>query len=205
MSMSRGETWAAAAALVIGVPLVFMFARAASEGETRRVEAPLRAILGNRTFEAFASGETPPQHYLGQNRRAPDFTLRDREGRPWRLRDHRGQVVVMNFWTVTCVPCIEEMPSLEELGRIARHRPEIELVTVCTDANWRTASRAFPGREPGVRVLFDPDKSVVRGKYGTRLYPETWIVDADGVIRLRIDGPRDWSSALAVNLIESFR
>jgi hypothetical protein len=52
-------------------------------------------------------------------------------------------------------------------------------------------------------VLFDPDKSVVKGKYGTRLYPETWIIDRNGIIRFRIDGGRDWGSAIALELIES--
>jgi hypothetical protein len=52
-------------------------------------------------------------------------------------------------------------------------------------------------------VLFDPDKSVVRGKFGTRLYPETWVIDPEGVIRVRIDGGRDWSAPIAIEMIES--
>ena len=33
---------------------------------------------------------------------------------------------------------------------------------------------------------------IVAGKFGSKLYPETWFIDAKGVIRARIDGPRDW-------------
>jgi hypothetical protein len=41
-------------------------------------------------------------------------------------------------------------------------------------------------------TLVDPDGAVVREKYGTKLYPETWFIDPSGVIRARIDGPRNW-------------
>jgi hypothetical protein len=54
-----------------------------------------------------------------------------------------------------------------------------------------------------LKVLFDPTKSVVREKYGTRLFPETWIIDPDGVIRVRVDGQRDWSSPMVLDMIQS--
>jgi len=53
-------------------------------------------------------------------------------------------------------------------------------------------------------VLFDPDRKIITGKFGTRLFPETWIIDPRGVVRLRVDGARDWSSALSVEAIKSF-
>src|SRR5690242_13886630 len=106
--MRAGETIAAVVALVVGAPLVFMFARAVADGEVRRRGVPLRAILGDETYESLARGERTPMHYLGDDRVAPDFTLYDRQHHPWRLHDHRGRIVVMNFWTVTCQPCLEE-------------------------------------------------------------------------------------------------
>ncbi|RME92603.1 MAG: TlpA family protein disulfide reductase [Verrucomicrobia bacterium] len=46
---------------------------------------------------------------------APDFTLPDLDGRPVRLRDFRGRVVLLNFWTTWCTACQEEMPALNAL------------------------------------------------------------------------------------------
>lgn len=202
--MKGGETIAAVLALLVGAPLVFMFARAVADGEVRRRETPLRALLGDEVFEALAAGERTDVHYLGNDRIAPDFTLPDKDGRPWRLREHRGRVVVMNFWSITCQPCIEEMPSLMELAAIAKFRRTFEVVAITTDRDWRTVAPVLP-RNPDATILFDPEKEVVRGKYGTRLYPETWIIDPEGVIRLRIDGQRDWSHPVAIEVIESFR
>lgn len=202
--MRRAEILAGLAVLLLGAPLAFMFASALADGEVRRTEAPLRAMLGSDVFEALRRGDSTEQHYLGDDRLAPDFTLQDRDGRAWRLADHRGKTVVLNFWTVTCQPCVEEMPSLEELARILADRDDVELVSISTDRDWDTVATVVGARSP-LRVLLDPDRAVVRDRFGTRLYPETWVIDPEGVIRMRVDGARDWSTAVALDAIESFR
>lgn len=201
--MKRSELVATLIALCLGAPMVFLFARAAADSEVRRREAPMRAMVGDQAFEMLAAGGTPPQGYLGDDRRAPDFTLNDQRGIPWRLSQHRGKVVVLNFWSVTCGPCVEEMPTFDQLAMVLSRRHDIELVTVSVDAGWSAVSMAMPPNTR-LKVLFDPERAVVRGKFGTRLYPETWIIDGDGIIRARIDGARDWSSPVALELIESY-
>jgi peroxiredoxin len=199
----RVELLAALIALCVGAPLVFLYARAMADGELRRRQAPVRALIGDAAFERLARGEKTPEHYYGNELLAPDFTLRDRHGKSLRLRDLRGKVVVMNFWTITCKPCVEELPSLLELAEIARKRGDIEVLAVTTDQHWSEVAALFPPRFD-LNVLFDPERKVVRDKYGTRLFPETWIIDARGVIRMRIDGRRNWSEPLTLDAIERF-
>lgn len=201
--MSRADALASFAILLIGVPLAYMFASATVDGNQRYRETPLRGLLGSDVYEALASGDPIQQHYMGDELLAPDFELQDADGSTWRLSDHRGEVVVMNFWSVTCGPCIEEMPTLIELARILRERDGIELVTIAGDRDWAQVRAVVPDGS-GLRVLLDPDREVVRDQYGTRLYPETWIVDPRGVIRLRLDGARDWSGSVAIDVIESY-
>lgn len=202
--MASKEQLAAVVAIALGAPLVFLFTRAVADGSTRYEETPLRAVLGDERFEALRDGHGGFPHYLGDDRLAPDFTLRDKDGRPWRLADHRGRVVVLNFWSITCPPCLEEMPTLETLAHIAEEWGDVDVVAVSTDSGWDAVSAVMPPRSR-LRVLFDPDKSVVNGKFGTRLYPETWIVDREGVIRFRFDGARDWSDPVVLDVIEQFR
>jgi peroxiredoxin len=192
---------AAVLAILLGAPFAFMMVRGFAEGETRRRELPLRAILGDEAFEAFRDGDTYKHHYVGNNRLAPDFTLTDQKGQPFRLSDYRGKTVVMNFWTITCQPCVEEMPSLEQLALIAEERDDLVVVAVSTDRSWDEVRSLFKP-DSRLRILFDPDKAVVRDKFGTRLYPETWVIDPRGVIRVRVDGARDWSSPIALEMIE---
>jgi peroxiredoxin len=197
------ELWAAVLVLCLGAPFVFVFARAMADAEVRRREGPLRSMLGDRSFEALSRGEKTELNYLGDGLLAPDFTLKDKDGKPWRLKDHRGKLIVMNFWTVTCQPCVEEMPSLITLSEILKQRDDIEVVTVTSDKDWAAVAPIFPPRT-GLKVLFDPERKIIRDTYGSRLFPETWVIDARGVVRMRIDGPREWGAALSIGALERF-
>jgi peroxiredoxin len=201
-SLKRRELLAGLPVLLLGTPAVFAFARAMADGETRRREAPLRGVLGDEAFERLRRGEKTDEHYYGNELLSPDFVLPDKDGKPWKLRDRRGKTVVMNFWTITCQPCVAELPSLLELAEIARSRPNIEVIAVTTDKNWDEVATLFPPRH-NLTVLFDPERKVVTDKFGTRLFPETWVIDGRGVVRLRVDGSRNWSDALTLDAIES--
>lgn len=202
--IAQKEVFAALLAALVGGPLLVLSAMAIADGHRRAEEAPLRAVFGSETYDELKEGGAAQLHYLGRDRTAPDFTLKDRAGVPWSLKDHRGKVVMLNFWSITCQPCVEEMPSLLELGRMLEGQENIELVLVSVDENWDAVKTLFP-ENTRVTVLFDPDRAVVRDRFGTRQFPETWVVDPDGVIRMRYDGPREWATALVVDLLKGFR
>ena len=105
--------------VVVAALLVYGFVAVTKDGELRRV--------------CSAPSYLRPD-YLGADRRAPDFTLKDLRGAEVSLASLRGKVVVLNFWTKTCGPCLEEMPDLAELAVILRDRPDVVVVTVSTDA-----------------------------------------------------------------------
>lgn len=170
---------------------VYAFVVMAKDAEARRACVPLCA--------------TRPA-YAARNRTAPDFELKDLEGRTVRLSDYRGKTIVLNFWTTTCQPCLEELPSIAELAKIVRHRKDLVVLTVATDAERSTIETALKSvlREaPPFAVLHDPELRVVRDRYGTTLYPETWVIDPEGVIRARFDGAKDWSDAVLLDLVDS--
>ncbi len=143
-------------------------------------------------------------HYLGASRRAPDFTLPKAGGGEWKMSDQRGKVVVMNFWTVTCRPCIQEMPTIELLAEIIEDWGDVEIVAVSTDRNWDEVETIIP-RTSRITSLLDADRKVVTEQFGTKLFPETWIIDANGVVRFRFDGALDWSDPVALDLIRAYR
>lgn len=169
---------------------VYGFVRAAQSDQRRSTCTAMCALRPN---------------YAGRNRVAPDFELPDMNGKPVRLSSFRGKTVFLNFWTKTCAPCLEEMPALAELARIARGRKDFVVLTVSTDEGpdaVRDTLKVALGSDPPFPVLFDPEATVVGDRYGTKLFPETWVIDPSGIIRARFDGVRDWSDALAVEIGE---
>jgi peroxiredoxin len=180
--------------VVVAAVGVYSFVSVAKEGEMRRRCTPTCILRPN---------------YAGYERKAPSFTLKDIKGHDVSLESYRGKVVVLNFWTKTCGPCMEEMPEIADLARILKPIPDVAVVTVSTDDTAQeaidTLKSVLREPEPPFPVLMDPDAKTVRGKYGTSLYPETWIIDKDGVVRARFDGAREWSNATVVELVNQIR
>lgn len=173
---------------------VYSFARTARDGEARRVCTSLCAL-----------GPT----YAGRNRLAPDFELPSITGEKVRLSSFRGKVVILNFWTKTCRPCLEEMPSLAELGQMVKTHKDVVLVTISTDDSVEdvkgTLQSVLGNDKPPFVVLIDEDAKVVSDLFGTKLYPETWFIDKKGVIRARIDGARNWDGSIPIGFAESLK
>jgi peroxiredoxin len=179
--------------VVVAALFVYGFVAVTKEGETRRVcSAP-----------CFLHPD-----YMAADRRAPDFALKDLHGNTITLESLRGKVVLLNFWTKTCGPCLEEMPDLAELTKVLRDRTDVAVVTVSVDdgpEDVKPTLQTVLREEPPFAVLLDPGAQVVNGKFGTRLFPETWLIDKHGVIRARFDGAREWTNPLVVNFIDQLR
>ena len=147
-------------------------------------------------------------NYAGYEKTAPGFKLKDIKGHDVSLDMYKGKVVVLNFWTKTCGPCMEEMPEIADLARILKPKDDVVVITISTDDTAQDASdtlKALLKEEPPFAVLIDPDAKNVTGKWGTTLYPETWIIDKNGVLRARFDGAREWSNAAVVQYVDQIR
>jgi peroxiredoxin len=118
---------------------------------------------------------------LAGNAPAPDFTLPSAAGSNLRLREQRGQVVMLNFWATWCGPCRREMPHLNRI--YGKYRPAGFLllgVNVDEDpANARGLANKLGVQFP---VLFDSKQSVSR-MYDLSTMPSTVIIDRDGRVR----------------------
>jgi cytochrome c biogenesis protein CcmG, thiol:disulfide interchange protein DsbE len=132
------------------------------------------------------SGTRPPR--VGEA--APDFAIQD-SSKAVALHDLKGQVVVLNFWATWCPPCIEEMPSLVEMQRKLKDKG-VKVLAVSIDVD-QTAYEKFL-KDHGVDLLTvrDPDQKAST-IYGSFKWPETYIIDRNGVVRRKFIGPVDWT------------
>jgi cytochrome c biogenesis protein CcmG, thiol:disulfide interchange protein DsbE len=117
---------------------------------------------------------------------APDFTVEDVT-----LSKLHGQIVVLNFWATWCPPCVEEMPSLVEMQRRMKDKG-VTVLAVSIDED-ESAYHKFV-KDHGVNLLTvrDPQQRTPN-LYGTHGWPETYIIDRQGVVRRKFIGAVDWT------------
>jgi cytochrome c biogenesis protein CcmG/thiol:disulfide interchange protein DsbE len=132
------------------------------------------------------SGTRPPR--IGTV--APDFTVQDAQNKVT-LSQLRGQVVVLNFWATWCAPCVEEVPSLVEMQRRMKAKG-VTVLAVSVDVD-DSAFRQFI-KQHGVNLMAvrDPDQKS-NSLYGTSKFPETFVIDRNGVMRRKFIGAVDWT------------
>jgi peroxiredoxin len=133
---------------------------------------------------------------------APDFQLPDASGKTVSLSGQKGHPVFLNFWATWCPPCVEEIPSLEDLARRIEGT-DIRLLAVSVDESWDIVRRFF-AKGTRIGVLYDASKELPK-KWGTEKYPETFLIDAAGKVRYYFINKRDWTRPEAVACLESLR
>jgi len=112
---------------------------------------------------------------------APDFALKSSTGENMRLSEHRGDVVMINFWATWCGPCRQEMPLLDELYT-RYQRVGFNLLGVNIDDDSGRAMKMIDELGVNFPVLFDARKEVSK-LYSVEAMPVTVLVDREGNVR----------------------
>lgn len=123
---------------------------------------------------------------------APDFTVKDEQGREVRLSDLKGKVVLVHFWATWCPPCVSEFPLLNELyGKLKNS--DFVLLAVSMDEKGKKAIDAFRKKISfDFPVYLNPDQTIA-DLYGSYGLPESFLIDKQGVIVRKIVGPQEWN------------
>lgn len=126
-----------------------------------------------------AGASTEPPVRVGAA--APDFALKSAAGPNMRLSEHRGEVVMINFWATWCGPCRAEMPKLEEI--FSRYeRAGFTLLGVNIDEDSARALRLAEQLGVTFPLLLDNEQAVSR-LYDVQAMPMTVLVDRQGQVR----------------------
>jgi cytochrome c biogenesis protein CcmG/thiol:disulfide interchange protein DsbE len=137
-----------------------------------------------------------------RGRTPQDFSL-TLDGRPAKLSDLRGKVVLLNFWATWCQPCVEEAPSLNLLQRrIAPLGGTVLGVNVGIDDGQDTYVKFLSDYKIDFPTYFDATKKLA-ASYGTTAYPETYVIDRKGRLDRKIVGPQDWTSPEMMAYLDS--
>jgi cytochrome c biogenesis protein CcmG, thiol:disulfide interchange protein DsbE len=148
-----------------------------------------RTFAGLVLLLLLAAGCDRGQHPEQVNTVAPSFSISDGSQSADLAKLH-GKIVVLNFWATWCPPCIEELPSLMELQR---RMPQVAVVAISTDQDEAAYKRFLADHHVELTTVRDGQQRV-NALYGSFRYPETYVIDRNGMLRRKFIGPQTWTS-----------
>ena len=158
-------------------------------GRSEREATGRQAGSEARAGSAAPGGGAAPSSSPSQGAPAPDFDLTTLSGEPLRLADHRGKVVLVDFWASWCGPCRMEVPHLIDLQQTYGAR------------GFQILGVAVSDREENVRLFADRmglnyptgmgTAEVVEAYGGFTSIPTSFLVAPDGSIAARYTGYQD--------------
>ena len=133
-----------------------------------------------------------------KRKHAPDFTLKDVNGKLVHLADYRGKVVLLDFWATWCGPCVIEIPWFQEFQRTYKDRGFEVLGVSMDDDGWKVITPFVEKRKINYRVVLGDDKT--GDQYGgLEALPTTFVIDRSGRIasvHVGLASKKDFSDAI---------
>jgi len=166
---------------------------------------------GSHEGDKYAKIEPSPGIPIGSE--APDFTAEDREGKPVKLSDYKGKVVVLDFWATWCGPCLQSFPKVSAIAKKYKDRNVVVLAVCSTDT--RESFRDWTAKHTNYdAIAFAFDKAGIKGRgLNDRLYkstslPTVYVIDGAGKVAayfLGYDGSEDKLEKAVATLSTSSR
>jgi thiol-disulfide isomerase/thioredoxin len=106
------------------------------------------------------------------------------------LASYRGKVVLVNFWATWCGPCVLEMPSLLALHH---QMPNVVILAISVDEDASAYTSFIARRHIDLITVRDPQEKAAN-LFHSEVWPETYVIDRQGMIRRKFVGAQDWTS-----------
>jgi peroxiredoxin len=148
----------------------------------RHWQWPVLILVGLYAYQQYM----PSIDLRDEGRPAPSFAAETIDGDTFRLREHRGQVVVVNVWATWCPPCRVEMPGFVDLQR--RFRDDgVRFVGVSVDREGTGVVQSFV-EEEGINFPQIVAPALATRHFPGEVVPRTYLIDKDGHIRYTHSG-----------------
>jgi len=141
------------------------------------------------------SAPLTPALPVSQRKPMPDFTFQTLDGGSWTLSQHRGRVVLLNFWATWCPPCQSEAPSLVKIANEYQVRG-LDVEGVAMDQKSRDSLDNIHSFVAAYHVSYPIllPKTFSPLANGVQSYPTTYLIDRQGNIANAFTGALDVAS-----------
>ena len=135
---------------------------------------------------------------------APAMQLRTYQGKAFDLADHRGRVVVVNFWATWCAPCVREMPGIDKLQAKLGGK-DFTVVAVNEDRGGVASAKPFLEKLGTTNLaLYVDSKMAMMRAFKVRGLPTSFLLDREGRIVGKLEGIAEWDTPEAEGLIRYY-
>lgn len=125
--------------------------------------------------------------------RFPEVKLHTLDGAPASTAEHRGSAVLINVWATWCAPCRKEMPALQRLAQVlAAENADVRVIGIAVDTDNFIVRELLVDMGVTFKNYLGPGLGAVNNPIALASYPQTFLVGADGRLKGRIEGARDW-------------
>jgi peroxiredoxin len=132
---------------------------------------------------------------------APEFEAVDvRTGQPVGFTHGNGSVTLLNIWATSCIPCEQEMPSMQRLFE-AIADSAFRVLAVSIDVVGRQDVRQWVDERGLTFEIWHDQPGDIQRTYLTTGVPESYVIDRHGTIVKRIIGPKEWDHPSEVALM----
>jgi thiol-disulfide isomerase/thioredoxin len=133
-----------------------------------------------------------------------DITFKDVNQKDVNLGDYKGKLIILNFWATWCVPCKEEMPSLDNLqSNISLRNLKIFPINIGQENLLKSKSFFKELNIKNLDIYFDPPVTLAK-KFALRGIPTTILFNKKGKEFARIIGSIDFSDEKFINWLKSY-
>lgn len=133
----------------------------------------------------------------------PEMSYTAIDGKKFESKDHKGKIILVNFWASWCAPCLEEVPSMLKL--VKEMKGKMVLVAPSQDSQVGEIEafiKAFPEvKDPNVYIVWDKDRSIAKTYKVDRL-PESYLSNGSGKLAKKIIGSIQWFSPESISYLE---
>jgi len=136
---------------------------------------------------------------LAEGSMAPDYVLPNLVGQTFSLP--KDSVVLLNFWATWCPPCRQEMPSMADLHKTLA-KQGLSVVAISVDRDPQALAAFVREYNLPFQILHDEDSNTSQN-YGVFRYPESFLIDRNGIIRRHLIGAIDWMSPNVMRDVEA--
>ncbi|RQW03487.1 MAG: TlpA family protein disulfide reductase [Calditrichaeota bacterium] len=120
---------------------------------------------------------------------APDFALRDSEGKVVKLSDYRGKVVILDFWATWCGPCRMEIPGYVQLYDKFKDDGLVIIGVSLDQGGWEPVKPFMENYKINYPIVLG-DRQIVMNYGGINSIPTTFIINREGQVVERKIGAR---------------